>query len=541
MPTITNQGATPLLPTELLDAELTAAIALAPGLTTDLPGSLVEDMASTATGATIVIDQATTDLINSISPLSANAFLLYQLGQVYGVQQGVGSNTSVFVTFSSPDIGYVINPGVVVSDGTNQYVVQDGGVIETSGQSDPLFCLSTTSGTFSVPIGTVTQIISSIDSSITIGCINLVTGVPGKSAQSIEDYRAQVIQAGQATAQGVPQFLKTQLNKVNGVQPNLVSVRASGTQWEVIVGGGDPYAVANAILIGIPDIFNLIGSTLIAAGITNAYPAVVTTNLNHGYSTGQVVQMTGGAGMSGINAIPFTIINLTQKTFSLNVAITSLVWSASVVTVTTANPHGLPAGTSSGNIYNAAPAAYSGAFTFTRTGANTFTYPLVSNPGAATQTGYTGFDSVTSGTYTASSAVLTPNLRNITVSLNDYPDAYNITFVNPPQQIVGISMTWNTIATNFVPASAVALAGAPAIAAYINLIPVGQPINIFDMQIAFLNSIKSLLDVTLVSKMLFTVTINGIVTAPVANTGTIYGDPESYFNTNVAAITIAQG
>jgi hypothetical protein len=541
MPTITNQGAIPIPPTTLLAEEVAAALLLAPGVTTDLPGSLIEDMASTATGALVVIDQATSDLINSISPLTANGFLLYQLGQVYGVQQGIGANTSVFVTFISSNLGFVINPGVIVSDGTNQYVVQDGGVIQTSGQSTPLFCISTTPGSFAVPIGTVIQIISSVPPSITISCINLVTGIPGEPSQTIEDYRSQVIQAGQATAQGVPQFLKTQLEKIVGVQSNLVSVRASGTQWEIIVGGGDPYAVANAILTGIPDIFNIVGSTLIATAITNAYPAVVTTNLNHGYSTGQIITFAGALGMSGLNAIPYTVIVLSETTFSLNVAITSLVWSASVVTVTTTQPHNLPVGTSAGHIYNALPAAYSGAFTFTRTGTNTFTYPLVSNPGAATQTGYTGFDSVTSGTYTASSAIITPNLRNITVSLNDYPDTYSITFVNPPQQSVIIDLTWNTIATNFVSDTAIAQVGAPAITAYINQIPVGQPINIFDMQAAFLASISGLLQIQLISKMIFSVSINGIVTAPVVNTGTIFGDPESYFNTTTANVFIIQG
>lgn len=541
MPTISDQGATPILPVTLLANELAAATILAPGLTATLPGSLVEDMASTATGATVVIDQATTDLINSISPMSANGFLLYQLGQVYGVAQGQSSNTSVFVTFSSSNIGFTIIPGVTVSDGTYQYVVQDGGVIESSGMSAPLFCLSTTAGTFSVPIGTVTQIITSLPSSVTLTCINLVAGVPGQSAQSLEAYRAQVIQAGQATAQGMPQFLKTQLNAVNGVQSRLVSVIQSSNQWEVIVGGGDPYAVANAILIGVPDVSNLVGSTLQAVSITNAYPAVVTTNLNHGYTSGQVIQFAGATGMTGINAIPFTAVVLTETTFSLNVATTSLAWSTGVVTVTTAEPHGLPGGTSSGYIAGVTPTGYNGSFTFTQTGANTFTYPLVSNPGTVTVQGYTGFDSVSSGTYTASSAVVTPNLRNITVSINDYPDTYTIPFVIPPVQTVAIVMTWNTISTNFVSPSVISSLAIPALAAYINSIAVGQPINVFDLQNTFQSAVNSVLPIPLISKMLFTVDINTIPTSPSAGTGVIYGDPESYFQTSDSLISIVQG
>jgi len=541
MPTITSAGATPILPTALLAAEVAAASALAPGLTTDLPGSLVEDMASTATGALVVIDQAVTDLINSISPFTANAALLYELGAVYGVAQGQGSNTSVYVTFISVDIGFVINPGFIVSDGTNQYIVQDGGVIGTVGQSLPLFCLAVASGNFAVPIGTVTQIITSLPSTITLTCVNQTAGLPGAVAQPIQNYQAQVIQAGQATCQGVPQFLKTQLQNVAGVQSNLVSIRQSGSLWEIICGGGDPYQVANAILTGMSDISNITGSTLIATSISNSYPASVITNLNHGYTSGQVINLSGATGMSGINSIPFTVLVSSQNTFSLNVSITSLVWASGTVTVTTSKPHGLPSGSISGNIYAALPAAYSGSFTLTGTGANTFTYPLASNPGTPTATGYTGFDSATSGAYNSNSAIITPNLRNITVSINDYPDTYNITFVNPPIQAVTVSLIWNTISTNYVSSLAVTSAGIPAIVAYINSIAVGQPINIFDMQTAFQAAVSNLIQISLISKMIFNVTINGISTAPNLNTGVIYGDPESYFETTNSSISISQG
>ena len=100
MPTLTTAGAVPTSPTDLLNQEIAAASALAPGLTANLPGSLVEDMASTAAGAVVIQDQTFVDLVNSISPYTANSFILYQLGAVYGVQQGVGSNTSVYVIFT---------------------------------------------------------------------------------------------------------------------------------------------------------------------------------------------------------------------------------------------------------------------------------------------------------------------------------------------------------------------------------------------------------------------------------------------------------
>ena len=233
MATLTSAGAIPANPTDLLNAEIAAATALSPGLTANLPGSLIEDLASTAAGALVVQDQAYVDLVNSISPYTANAFILYQLGAIYGVQQGVGSNTSVYVTFTG-NAGYVIPVGFTVSDGNYQYTVQDGGIISASGTSTALYCLATTQGSWAVPVGTVTQIITSVPSGFTLTCTNLTAGIPGAIAQTLQSYQAQVIQAGLASAQGMPTFLRTQLENVSGVQPNLVSIRNPNVnQWEV--------------------------------------------------------------------------------------------------------------------------------------------------------------------------------------------------------------------------------------------------------------------------------------------------------------------
>jgi len=466
MATITSAGAIPATPQELLNEELAAATALSPGLTANLPGSLVEDMASTAAGALIIQDQAYVDLINSISPYSANAFILSQLGKVYGVSQGIGSNTSVYVTFTGL-AGFVIPVGFTVSDGTHQYVVQDGGIINASGQSSALYCLASTQGSWAIPVGTVTQIISSVPTGFTLTCTNLTAGVPGASAQTLQSYQAQVIQAGLATCQGTPTFVKTTLEKVSGVQANLVSIRNIATNsWEVICGGGDPYEVADAIFRSIPDISVLTGSVLQVATFTKANPGVVTTNLNHGYSTGQVVTISG-SNPSVWNGT-YTITVLTPTTFSV--------------------------------------------------GVNTSAYAT-----------YVG------------SGICSPNLRNVTVSINDYPDTYSITFVNPPVQTVAVSIVWNTVSTNLVSPAAVSQLATPNVVSYINTISVGQPINTFQLKEIFQASIASILPVNLISKIDLSVTINGISTAPVAGTLLIYGDPESYFSTSNALVSITQG
>lgn len=463
---MTSAGLQPTPPTTLQNNLITLVASSNPGYTANLPGSLIEDISSTDVGSLSLIDSALVDLVNSITPFGANEFLLNQLGQVYGVQQGIGSNTSVFVIFSGTP-GYVISKGFVVSDGTNQFIIQDGGIIGTDGQSGQLFCVAINSGSFAVPSGTVTQLITSVPSGVTLTCTNPSDGLPGSEAQTEEDYRSQVIQAGLATAQGAPSFTKTLLQKVNGVQSNLVSIRlVTSNSWEIICGGGDPYQVADAIYRGVPDISVLVGSKLEAESITNANPGVVTTNLNHGYSTGQAIAING-SNPSAFNG-NYTITVLTDTTFSL--------------------------------------------------GVNT-----------------TGFGAYVGG------GVITPNFRNITVTINDYPDTYNIVFVNPPVQTVNVTVTWNTISINSVSPDAIASLAVPAITSYINAITVGSPISVYELQKTFQVAVSSILPEQFISKINVVVAINGTDVSPESGTFLIFGDPESYFSTSNALVTVTQG
>ena len=305
-------------PPATLRAELIAiATAEAPGLTTELPGSLIEDMASTAVGALAVIDSAKVDLLNSFAPTTANDFILYQLGATYGVTQGYQSNASVNVVFSGT-VGFVIPVGFTVSDGTNQYVIQDGGIIGSNGQSLPLFALATQYGTWAIPPGSVTALATSVPGTITLSVTNPAAGTPASAAQTSDQYRAQVLQAGLAPAIGTIRYLKTQLLAVPGVQARLLSVLQNyGGGWQIIVGGGDPYQVAGAIFNGVFDVSTLSGSILAVTNITQAEPAVITTNLTHGYTTGQVISIQGALGMTEVNSIPYTATVIDAHNFSI--------------------------------------------------------------------------------------------------------------------------------------------------------------------------------------------------------------------------------
>lgn len=473
LPTIiTEAGLEPQSPADLRAQLLAIATAADPGRTANLPGALIEDIASTQVAGLTLIDSARVDTVNSLDPRGSNAFLTNALGQIYGVQQGIGTNTSVFVVFTGTQ-GFPISVGFTVSDGAHQYTVQDGGEIDTSGSSQPLFCLANLPGSWAVPTNTVTTLVTSVPGSITLSCTNPQDGIPAVGAQTEEDYRAQVLQAGRASAQGMTTFLKTLVANVFGVQQRLVSVRQASGGWEVIVGGGDPYQVANAIFQSLFDINDLVGSTITISAVTKANPGVATTTLNHGLVTGQsnvFIASAAGGGFTALNGGPYTVTVIDEKNFSF--------------------------------------------------GVNTSGY---------------------SGTYTAGSGIVTPNARNIVVSINDYPDTYSIPFVSPPQQSVTIGLIWNTTATNTVSPTAVAQLGAQAISDYVNSIPVGAPINLFELQSVFQAAIANLIPTPLLSRMVFTVAINGINITVDSGTGLFDGDPESYLLMSPSDVTITQG
>lgn len=472
---MTQSGLQPQSPTDLNAQIISIATVASPGLTATLPGSLVEDLSSTETASLALIDQAQVDLVNSMTPYGANLFILNQLGQIYGVQQGVSTNTSVYVVFSGTP-GLLLAQGIIVSDGTYQYIVQENSIINSTGQSAPVYCVANVEGTWAVPANTVTTISSAIPSTTTVTCTNPEPGTPSTGAESVDTYRARVLGAGLVACSGTLQMIKTLLSNVNGVNPNLISVTYNSyyKKWEVIVAGGDPYAVANAIYLGSGDPNALCGSALLITGITNANPGVITTNLYHGYTTGQQVVISGIVGMTALNGTFYVKTVLSQYTFTVSA-------------------------TSGG------------------TAIDTTSYPAWTSGG-----------------------IITPNFRNQVVTVNSPPNLYDIPFVIPVQQAVTVSVTWNTYATNLVLNSTVQAAGAPAIVAYINGLSIGLPINLIELQTVTAEAISALVPIEQLSKLTFLVSINGVLVPPATGTTTIYGDPEGYFFMDTTTITFTR-
>ncbi|WP_077395441.1 baseplate J/gp47 family protein [Bombella intestini] len=320
--TLQNSGVQPTAPQTLQDQLVQLATQLSPGVTTNLPGSLVEDMASTAIGALAQIDQAKVDTINSVSPLNATPSLLDEFGEVYGVQRGAGANPSAYVTFTGPP-GLYLASGFQVSDGIYTYETQEGATIPSGGVLVNSYVLSTTPGTTIIPENSITTVVTGTKEGTHLAVTNPQKGTPGTGAETDSAYRARILQTGMRTVQGTPGFIRSRLLNVPNVIPRSIGVSlTSGAGYSVMVDGGDPAQIAGAIYESCFDLVNLQGSTNTIASITSSNPCIVTTTLTHGLKDGQQVTISGETGAIAINGT-FTATVLDASRFSIPVDTTT--------------------------------------------------------------------------------------------------------------------------------------------------------------------------------------------------------------------------
>ena len=318
--TMTTQGLQPAAPADLRNRLITLVAGANPDYTANLPGSLIEDISSTDTYALVESDSFLVDLVNSVTPYGANAYLLNQLGILYGVDAQPITNTSVYVIFTGTP-GYVVGQGFVVGDGTYQYVCQTGGIVGLDNNTLPIYCLATQAGAWPVAANTVVQMITSVPANVSLTCNNPVSGIPSQSGEPISIFRERCFTAGLAASTGMSRYLKTLLGNVPGVQTRLVSVQEQEDleAYCIIVGGGDPYQIAYAIWSADFYTPGLTGALIRVAGISNTNPCVITTVDNHNLTTGNIEIIHGNVGIPYINDYPYPVTVIGLNTFSIPV------------------------------------------------------------------------------------------------------------------------------------------------------------------------------------------------------------------------------
>ena len=344
---------------------------------------------------------------------------------------------------------------------------------------------------------------------VTLSVTNPLSGTPGGDAETEESFRARVLQAGLAASQGMPSYLKTELQNLPGVVSRLVGIIVTlGVGVEVLCGGGDNYQIANAIFQSVFNPSALLGSTT----------HVVVTNPSIAPTTASVA---GGSLAGATYYAKYTYTDALGNQTLASPETSQVVASSHLLQITSPAP-------STGAFYwDAYASMTTGTETLQQSG-----IPIGTNwlePVSGLITG--AVVPVSNTTATA----------NVTVTLNNYPDNYDIIFVSPVEQIVTISLTWNTLLSSFAQADAVNQITVQPIADYINSIGVGAPINLLELNNTFAVAVSAILDISNVDKLDWTVTINGNPASPVAGETIIESDPESYFTIQNTAITVMQG
>ena len=131
--------------------------------------------------------------------------------------------------------------------------------------------------------------------------------------------------------------------------------------------------------------------------------------------------------------------------------------------------------------------------------------------------------------------------RNVTASVSDYPDTYPVVYVTPPAQTVTLTATWNTSLASFSGGDTFQALAAPVLAQYVANLPIGAPINELEMTYIFQQAVAAQIDPNLITRLVFSVYINGTLTAPASGYASVFGDPEGYFTCSSTGVTVTQG
>ena len=526
----------PTPPLTLLNTLTNNVLATNPGYTNNLPGTLIEDISSTDIAAVSLIDQACVDLINSMSPLVANAYLLTILGAQTGIQPGVLSNSNAYILFTGI-AGFSIQSGFVVSDGLNQYTIQDNGVLANGIQA-----------TFTASIATNQLTISAMTTGqIMVGDSFTGSGVPANTV--------------------ITAFVSGTFGGAGVYTINNTATVSSEAMTGATHGTATLYAVANNYgTWAIPA--NSI--TTIITSVPTGYPLTITNPVSGTVATAAESESLYRARINQAQLAPMTASVAKVKTALQNIpgvqARSVSVGATGKMMVAGGDPYLIAdalflnlfdfvdfrGSSANSNTWTGTGSIAGNVLTMTAVTGTIALGDIVSGNNLVAPTIINSFISGIGGTgtyginynQTVASESLSGNnsLRNVVVPIINSPDIYSILFVVPIQQTVAITVSWSTTAPNFTANTAIQNAVTSAYVAYINSILVGQPINVYQLQQLFLDSIVSIVSPSYISNLTFLVYINSVLTAPAAGTGLIYGESsgESFFVTNATLITVTR-
>ncbi len=506
----TAAGAVPTDPDTIRSQIVANVTATDPDFTANLPASMVEDLVSTSVAAASVSDQARIELLNSLTPAGANEFLLSQLGQVYGVRMGQPTNASVLVVFSGT-VGYTVSQGFLITDGSYVYQTQATVTVGSAGSTQPVLAIALDVNATVAAVNAVNQLVTSVPSQYTLAVTNPAAGTPASTPETYQSYRGRVMAAGTCASVSTGRFIRTLLAQVSGVNPQQISVQQS------------------------------------TAGTPLAPPT----------QTAASTATTGGTIAANTYYLVVTAENALGETVASNEESITTTGTTSTITANFT----LPSGATGGKLYvGTATGLENVVTTFGAVSTLTITaIPTLSGtpPTSNTTANTAGFRVIVGGTgdpYEVANAILqsvadptdltgsaVSSTRNVRVSVSDYPDTYGIVYVVPPSQTVTMVVTWNTSLSNFAGGGTFQALVAPIIAQYVSNLAVGAPINELEMTYLFQQAVAAQIDQNLITRLVFSVYINGSLVSPASGYADVIGDPEGFFVCASTGVTVTQG
>ena len=203
------------------------------------------------------------NVMNSVSPLYANDFMVLELGEAFGLKikdQALPNTTITFYGLA----GVVIPEGLEVgnADSSKKFITTKSDIINATGQVS-IYCEGADYYDTPTPANTLNVLLNQVLN--VTSCTNLNDAVESTPAETISEFRSRFQTRAQANRSGTVATLDNNLKEIEGTVDRLCTYQASqiieeGVKEaviEVVVGGGDDYQVALAIFNSVlyPDIF----------------------------------------------------------------------------------------------------------------------------------------------------------------------------------------------------------------------------------------------------------------------------------------------
>ena len=259
---IGNTGVIKDDPTVIRERLINKAIEKVEGFT-NLPSGIQNNLIDESVIVESEIQDMLSNVMNSVSPLYANDFMVLELGAAFGLKIKDKALPNTTITFYGLQ-GVVIPEGLEVgnADGSKKFVTTKSGIINASGEVS-IYCEDADYYDTPTPANTLNVLLNQVLN--VTSCTNLNDAVETTPAETISEFRSRFQTKALANKSGTIATLDSALTEIKGTVDRLCTYRESQiikegikeAVIEVIVGGGDDYSVASALFNSVlrPDIF----------------------------------------------------------------------------------------------------------------------------------------------------------------------------------------------------------------------------------------------------------------------------------------------